>query len=94
MFQFSLIKSHGIMLISLHLDAVQTMIGFTGLFVVLFNTSVEPAYAGLALTYVASMGGLFQYTTRLYAEVHSTRLGSNMELSVFLHMQQCPRAIK
>lgn len=52
----------------LRLDFVSTAImAATGILVV--TTDVEPTLAALALTYAMAMGGFFQFTTRLSAEV-------------------------
>ena len=50
---------------------MQILTAVTAFLTVALHGSVNPALAGLSLTYVTALGGTFQYTTRLSAEVSS-----------------------
>jgi hypothetical protein len=41
----------------------------TALLVVVLHGEISPTLAGLSLAYVSALGGMFQFTTRLQAEV-------------------------
>ena len=47
------------------------MILTTSLMAVLLHGDVSPELAALSITYAMSMSGMFQYTTRLSAEVEA-----------------------
>ncbi|XP_074658407.1 ATP-binding cassette sub-family C member 5-like isoform X2 [Tubulanus polymorphus] len=58
--------------LTVRLDLLANVIIFcTGLMVVLLKSSIQPAYAGLAISYAIQMTGLFQYATRVAVDTES-----------------------
>ncbi len=56
----------------------------TALLCVILTGNIDPESAGLSLTYILSLGGMLQYTTRLYSDVRFRylRLGAWFEFSL------------
>ncbi|XP_069492781.1 ATP-binding cassette sub-family C member 5-like [Ambystoma mexicanum] len=61
--------SCGIRWLAVRLDLISIiMIAITSLCIVLLHGSIQPAYAGLAISYAVQLTGLFQFTVRLASE--------------------------
>ncbi|XP_066571078.1 ATP-binding cassette sub-family C member 5 isoform X2 [Amia ocellicauda] len=64
--------SCGIRWLTVHMDLISiSLITIVALFIVLMQKSIPPAYAGLAISFVVQLTGLFQFTVRVFSETEA-----------------------